>query len=879
MRAVLSLLVVLLAAGACRSYTPAGDSDDEGGSGGGGVGGGAGRGGEVDLEEDIGVPEPLEQWEELPSIEPGPRDARGELCRPDGWCWTSPIPTADRLITGAQTPGRVWLGGPGELIDFDGSTWSSSAWSAEMDVRVLDARADDDVWLAAGEIVAHFDGLLWRRWRAPEGTLVLDVAAVGGGTAWLQMGSERPYVVRASSEGFLPVRMRGVRPTGGIAASTQVVIAGTEDGVIALRDGAWHRDSGASMPVRDVCAMAGGQLFAASDSLWRREGPGRWVEAARARLSSLRCGGVIVGREGAQLRRVTVGMLENVDAGDVPLVEADGTIWTDGVRAEGRLLPGLFRGTERLDRGPSVRFLAEGEDASVWGGDVGVARFDDGWTTQFEGAPDVRLRGLAVGQTVLGTVADGVVRFGSSVERTLDTEGPVIGAGGGGVWAAGAAGDVFREDGAAWESLPSLFPAFPLGLGVRSADLVDLARWEAPYTVLRRWEEGAWSEVGRIEGYFGHRVITGAGSDRWVGTALFREGVVTPVLFPEPPRHSTSVALQGDDVWVVSQGQVLRRHDDAWSHHYAPGARRVEVSPRGEVWVLGHGGALYRWNGVLLEPVPTGVSSDLNGVWFRGPQMLIAGNSGVLLSGGSSGFTRMDTGTSADLLAVVDVGDEIFVGTSSAGGGAGLYRLREGRLQAQVGAVTVHSFSFAEPDEYWAAAEPYSMRYENGRWREYAMPARCIAGTASNLWLGFEYQIGHWTGSLVSRGPLLGTTDQESFIADVALDDAGHVWVAGRFANGTGLVVGRDGTWNVEGVSVEPTDGIHVTAGRDATRWVANDRLLYRITDGVAEQVADVLRQPEDMLLDADGRLWVTVNGRSPGRANGSFYAVMRRAQ
>jgi hypothetical protein len=105
------------------------------------------------------------------------------------------------------------------------------------------------------------------------------------------------------------------------------------------------------------------------------------------------------------------------------------------------------------------------------------------------------------------------------------------------------------------------------------------------------------------------------------------------------------------------------------------------------------------------------------------------------------------------------------------------------------------------------------------------------------------------------------------------------VWVAGRFVDGTGLVRGSGGTWHPEGLSVRPPGGIAVTAGRGATQWVANSDLLYRVEDGRAAAVLDVMRQPEDMLVDASGRLWITVSGRAPGRTQGRFYGAMRKAE
>ncbi len=127
--------------------------------------------------------------------------------------------------------GSTWRDGGRELPAlwrYDGHRWRSMAIDKTWQLRGVEARAADDVWLAGGDLVAHFDGSEWRLLPDPplrEGTGALAVVGEGepdvwfGGTGQLfrLRGTEWTTVTLAVPQPVLSVAMAS--PDEGWAAT------------------------------------------------------------------------------------------------------------------------------------------------------------------------------------------------------------------------------------------------------------------------------------------------------------------------------------------------------------------------------------------------------------------------------------------------------------------------------------------------------------------------------------------------------------------------------------------------------------------------------------------------------------------------------------
>ncbi len=118
------------------------------------------------------------------------------------------------------------------------------------------------------------------------------------------------------------------------------------------------------------------------------------------------------------------------------------------------------------------------------------------------------------------------------------------------------------------------------------------------------------------------------------------------------------------DVWLASanrgvavgNGVVLRADGGPWTVDASLGFRRfngVWGFGSDDVWVVGNGGFVSRWNGLAWTSLPTGTSLALRAVWGSSPNdVWVAGEGGVLLHWDGLAFTRVPLETTRTLGAI-----------------------------------------------------------------------------------------------------------------------------------------------------------------------------------------------------------------------------------
>jgi hypothetical protein len=86
------------------------------------------------------------------------------ICTVDGWCWTHPLPSGDRLVDALQVGADdVWLvGAAGTIVRFAGGKMSAIP-SPTSTLAAIWATGPDDVWTGGYAGPYHWDGRVWSR--------------------------------------------------------------------------------------------------------------------------------------------------------------------------------------------------------------------------------------------------------------------------------------------------------------------------------------------------------------------------------------------------------------------------------------------------------------------------------------------------------------------------------------------------------------------------------------------------------------------------------------------------------------------------------------------------------------------------------------------
>jgi hypothetical protein len=507
-------------------------------------------------------------------------------CGEDGWCWESRQPRAYalRAIWGSA-PDDVWAAGDaGEMLHYDGATWSPVATPTLRALYAIWGSARDDVWAvgSAGATI-HWDGA---RWSAIPSEHAFDLEGIWGSASDDVWATGFGGMIHWDGVRWSPVTSADRSTTHGLAiwgtARDDVWTVGAL-GVIGHYDGtAWteiadrpelpHRLEGVWGTGPDDLYVVG---YAGGDDCAAGSGEGPWSYTMTYHWDGTRWDrvGYWCGPYANQLASV-----HGTASGDLFAVGSAGVIvQRTADRWDGRSIDPSMLLT-------SV-WAAAADDAWAVSVDGAILHFDGtSWAVDAPPAPASDLRDVwgsaldaawAVGSD--GTIArwDGRTweAVPSGTDRTLES---VWGAAPDDVWAVGHAGTILRFDGATWASIES------------GTDRALYAVWADA--------RGAW--------------IAGE-----TGTLLFASD-------GELRDHSADTRLDLRAVWGSSTTDV---HAGGWS---------PEGSDIGS-------GAVFHWNGSAWGPSRGGgAASSIAGtgpddVWFGwrwSPTHLGAGGTAIMIS-------------------------------------------------------------------------------------------------------------------------------------------------------------------------------------------------------------------------------------------------------
>src|SRR6266700_6441633 len=105
-----------------------------------------------------------------------------QVCTPEGWCWTHPLPTSDRFVQAyAIAPDDLWLlGASGTIVRYAGGVWSTIPSPPSDALAAIWASSSSDVWVGGSAGPFHWDGHGWTQIPPPTSPGARAVTAIWG---------------------------------------------------------------------------------------------------------------------------------------------------------------------------------------------------------------------------------------------------------------------------------------------------------------------------------------------------------------------------------------------------------------------------------------------------------------------------------------------------------------------------------------------------------------------------------------------------------------------------------------------------------------------------------------------------------------------------
>lgn len=449
---------------------------------------------------------------------------------------------------------------------------------------------------------------------------------------------------------------------------------------------------------------------------------------------------------------------------------------------------------------------------------------------------------------------------------------PVVGYGpfhalwgqGGGIWAAGAQGAIFRWEEGNWTLIES-----GTANGLRSVwgssmrevwfggEAGTLLRWSGDGIAFYGLQTGA--TIHAIAGT-GPKDVLALGYDATsqAGRLFHWNGAFWRELPPAQGLEPLSLWTSDEGVWVGGAGAGL----GLWTG----GCLRIKQGERsslhdlwGGEWALGDRGLLLRRTNEGWERQPIETDSHLRRAWFWGDELWVVGDGGALFRGGEEGFRPVHGPGERDLSAIHgSEGGPLWIGARD-----GSLFLGDGRSLRRIPSPTrrpIHSI-LAFADEAWATTEAGELlRWDGYQWRfeRQVFGRPTLFGTApDDVWLaGFEAGeavFEHWDGSRWEVATAGGVTTVHALVGDGDELYVGHA---------PGMIRRWDGeSWTVHHLGLRPRALAH--DGEDL--WILTERRLHRWRDGAVIET----HTTSSLLtaLHADGKeIWVGTASGEIGR-------------
>lgn len=264
-----------------------------------------------------------------------------------------------------------------------------------------------------------------------------------------------------------------------------------------------------------------------------------------------------------------------------------------------------------------------------------------------------------------------------------------------------------------------------------------------------------------------------------------------------------AIASDGADrAWAVGQfagiGSALRFANDRW--HLVPSPTPATLrdvwTHADSTWAVGDSGTILKWDGTQFQPVPSGVTEALFGVWgSRGDDVWMVGEAGVILHFDGMTVSRVGNPLAGERLNAIwgRGASEVW-----AVGGNGTILRWDGtawqKMLTPSSFVSLVSVFGSGPDDLYVLAGRTAWRWNGQEWQVARQEGTALlhgfARSPSDVWmLRAGGQVLHFDGATWTRDQVPTAASGLTTIAPAGED---AVWVGG---GGGEIHLGRGGAW------------------------------------------------------------------------------------
>lgn len=439
-------------------------------------------------------------------------------------------------------------------------------------------------------------------------------------------------------------------------------------------------------------------------------------------------------------------------------------------------------------------------------------------------------------------------------------------------WAVGDAGLAARtsDGGATWtyEATGTIRDL----VGVWASSSTDV--WAVGmYGTILRWDGSTWNLFNSGTTNHLYAVHGSSAGNVWiVGESVrLRWNGTTLTTFSNSATTYDVFALATDNVWAVGASGWYRFNGTSWvgagsSTYDLRGIHGVDAN---NIWAVGEGGTIMRWNGSTWAAQSSGINEYLRGVWAQDVNNVWAvGVEGIVLKWNGTSWQRQETGVTSTLISVWGSG----VGGPCVAGIGGLLTQWDGsqwtiRARGQSG-LSFSSMAAADASHVWAATGFGVWKWDGTRARV-DLPGFNVtglwAGSATHVWaVGGSSLAYRWNGTDWSQ---LSLTGSPAFSAVFGLDET-NVWLVGTGGifkwNGTALA-NQSTTSFTNGHALNANNAWVVGGSGRISQW--NGSAWTAQTSGTTSTLNAVFA------LDASN-VWAVGDGGTIRKWNGTAWTV-----
>lgn len=550
------------------------------------------------------------------------------LCNEYGFCWENPRPLGNRLrrLIVPSTGEFIAVGDAGTVLRRSAGSFSLIPTATERNLNAIWGTSTDHYIVGDAGTVLHFVTSSFTGEAGASGNLfdvyggTGTVFAVGSGGSIARRGTGGSWSADSSGTsqdlwGIWGTSTAALTAVGGGGTYTRSPMAGTT----------WTSAVEATFSAYTFRAYTGtGTTGYAVDSYGGiARYSGTWTQVYRDALADIFYGIGIVGGV-----PYTAG---GNPGGTGAIRHYDGTNWVRDVS----LAPNTFYG---IAGSSGSDIWAVGDAGTVWQSAGGSWQAQSsGLTTTFGSVSAYDLQNVWAAGLAGALLRYNGTYFSPVNIGTNNPLGAVLAVGASDVWVVGSGGGSWHYTGSNFTPVDTKTTMGLNGLAGLTGSQVYAV---GDGGVIRLYDGTAWQIVTSGSTSNLRRVLVVSASEIWAvgdGGIVQRSsgGAFSPVVITGPVTANLyDVWANNGAVWVLADNAVYRYSGGSWSTLPPPGVtglRGLSGTGPGDLWAVGQGGVIVRYNGSTWSREKSGAATDFSSINITGTRVWISGSNGTVL--------------------------------------------------------------------------------------------------------------------------------------------------------------------------------------------------------------------------------------------------------